>query len=101
MEKLPFKNRVLLVADNLSDITKTHCDLHYAILLIGDPVVWRQRSYKVVESKEQEPCSIVDRAQPCIVYGTQEDYENNTGTYWPDIPDEENECLYEYTAKII
>lgn len=29
------------------------------------------------------------------------DYENNTGTYWEDIPDYEKEVLYDYTAKIV
>lgn len=103
MKNVPFQNRVLLLADNLSDITKKYLsdELHYAILLIGDPVVWRQRQWKVVESENEEPCGIVDRAQPCIVYSTLEDYENNIGTYWPDIPDNEQEVLYEYTAKIV
>lgn len=100
----PFQNRVLLVADNISESYKEFFDENcsYAILLIGDPVVWRQRQYKVVEEGDgQEPCSIVDRAQACIAYGTLEDYENNTGTYWPDIPEMDNEFLYEYTAKIV
>lgn len=102
MNKLPFQNRVLLVADDLSSIIEIYKEeLHYAILLIGDPVVWRQRQYKVVEADGQEPCSIVDRAQPCIVYGSLEDYENNIGVYWEDIPYFEKECLEEYTAKIV
>jgi len=102
MNKIPFQNRVLLVADNLSEIIKKYeSEIHYAILLIGEPVVWRQRPYVVTETGGKEQCSIVDREQPCIVYGTREDYENNTGTYWPDIPELENEFLYEYTAKIV
>ncbi len=78
---MEFQNRVLLVADNVSDIMKDYFEKHcpYAILLIGTPVVWRQRNnVKTIDDLE---CSIVDRTQPCIFYLTKEDLDTNTGTY--------------------
>lgn len=102
-EAKQFQNRVLLVGDNISGISKEYYDqyCHYAILLIGEPTAWRKHQYIMVESEKKEPCTIIDRSQPCIVYATKEDLEKNEGVYWPDIPEQEQEILYEYTAKII
>lgn len=92
-----FQNRVLLVADNFSEIMEKFKDeMPYAILLIGEPIVWRQRAYTA-----DGHCSIVDRTQPSIHYATKEDLENNKGTYWDAMPDDIDEYYYEYTAKIV
>ena len=105
MAKTQFQNRVLLVADNFSEITRQYeSELHYAILLIGEPVVYKQRQILTIVKNtdgSQEQHSFVDREQPCIVYSRKEDLEANKGTYWEDIPEFEKEVLYEYTATII
>ena len=73
----------------------------YAILLVGPPITWRTRKHKAHDLENNPIVEIHDREQPCIIYLTKDDLDNQNGIYQEFIPEEAEEYLYLYTAKMI
>jgi SUMO ligase MMS21 Smc5/6 complex component len=73
----------------------------YALLLIGQPYIWRERTCKAHDLEGNPQVKIFDREQPCIVYLTEEELKNDLGTYQEYLPEECEENLFFYNAKLI
>jgi len=102
-----FQNRVLLIGNNISEHTKEYFNEYcpYAILLVGERSIYKSFVSEKNYDGGQEPlageCTIFRSSQNCITYNTEEDFKNGNGTFNSDIPDEVDQIIYEYTAKVI
>ena len=99
------KNVLLIIQPKTEDaigiINFMHEHCPYAILLVGQPYIWRRRVINAPDIEGKPKVKIYDREQACICYWSEKELTDNKGTYQEYLPEEVEDNLFMYDAKLV